>query len=88
LKRAVRTHELRHDEVDGQRNNHQRQDKSAQHRMPVLGERRDGEEAEFDTLNPHWFGSVGTGDVEILSMFGKQGQRIHLRAKSAQKARA
>ncbi|MGG7509806.1 helix-turn-helix domain-containing protein [Plantibacter sp. YIM 135249] len=42
-----------------------------------------GEAAEFDTRNPHWFGSGGTGPVEILSMFGKQGQRIHLRAKSA-----
>jgi transcriptional regulator with XRE-family HTH domain len=58
----------------------------------VLGEHDlvldEGEAAEFDTLNPHWFGSAGTGDVEILSMFGKQGQRMHLRAKSAQKARA
>ncbi|MFZ4893720.1 helix-turn-helix domain-containing protein [Plantibacter sp. Mn2098] len=42
-----------------------------------------GEAAEFDTRNPHWFGSAGAGPVEILSMFGKQGQRIHLRAKGA-----
>ncbi|KJC64833.1 transcriptional regulator, XRE family with cupin sensor [Agreia bicolorata] len=58
----------------------------------VLGEHdlvlNEGEAAEFDTLNPHWFGSAGSGAVEILSMFGKQGQRMHLRAKSAQKARA
>jgi transcriptional regulator with XRE-family HTH domain len=58
----------------------------------VLGEHdlvlNEGEAAEFDTRNPHWFGSVGTGAVEILSMFGKQGQRMHLRAKSAEKTRA
>ncbi|MEC5185058.1 transcriptional regulator with XRE-family HTH domain [Cryobacterium sp. MP_3.1] len=41
-----------------------------------------GEAAEFDTRNPHWFGSTGTDSVEILSMFGKQGERIHLRARS------
>ena len=45
-----------------------------------------GEAAEFDTLNPHWFGSANGAPVEILSMFGKQGERMHLRAKS--KARA
>ena len=41
-----------------------------------------GEAAEFDTRNPHWFGASGAGPVEILSMFGKQGERIHLRARS------
>ena len=41
-----------------------------------------GEAAEFDTRNPHWFGSTGAGPVEVLSMFGKQGERIHLRARS------
>lgn len=41
-----------------------------------------GEAAEFDTRNPHWFGSAGSGPVEILSMFGKNGERIHLRARS------
>lgn len=46
-----------------------------------------GEAAEFDTQNPHWFGSTGTGPVEILSMFGKQGERIHLRARSTPAAR-
>lgn len=43
-----------------------------------------GEAAEFDTKNPHWFGSAGNGTVEILSMFGKQGERIHLRARTKQ----
>lgn len=41
-----------------------------------------GEAAEFDTKNPHWFGSAGAGPVEILSLFGKQGERMHLRARS------
>jgi len=41
-----------------------------------------GEAAEFDTKNPHWFGSAGTGPVEILSMFGKHGERIHVRART------
>lgn len=44
-----------------------------------------GEAAEFDTKNPHWFGSNGSGPVELLSMFGKQGERIHLRARTTAK---
>ncbi|WP_331770298.1 XRE family transcriptional regulator (plasmid) [Embleya sp. NBC_00888] len=38
-----------------------------------------GEVAEFDTRHPHWFGSSGHGDVEVLSLFGKQGERIRVR---------
>ncbi|MFI7275385.1 helix-turn-helix domain-containing protein [Streptomyces sp. NPDC049879] len=38
-----------------------------------------GEAAEFDCRTPHWFGAAGRGDVEVLSLFGKQGERIHLR---------
>lgn len=41
-----------------------------------------GEAAEFDTRNPHWFGSTGIGPIEILSMFGKHGERMHVRASS------
>ncbi|MGX1811812.1 XRE family transcriptional regulator [Nocardia sp. NPDC055321] len=41
-----------------------------------------GEVAEFDTQHPHWFGSTGHGPVEILSLFGGQGERIHIRARS------
>ena len=41
-----------------------------------------GEAAEFDTRLPHWFGSAGPQPVELLSLFGKQGERLHLRAKS------
>ncbi|TFC81492.1 XRE family transcriptional regulator [Cryobacterium sp. TmT2-59] len=52
----------------------------------ILGEHdivmQTGEAAEFDTRNPHWFGSAGRGPVELLSMFGKQGERIHVRARS------
>ncbi|MFK4186873.1 helix-turn-helix domain-containing protein [Streptomyces sparsogenes] len=38
-----------------------------------------GEAAEFDCQIPHWFGAAGRGGVEVLSLFGKQGERIHLR---------
>ncbi len=40
-----------------------------------------GEAAEFDTRVPHWFGSADTGAVEFLSLFGTQGERMHVRAK-------
>ncbi|MBL0884969.1 helix-turn-helix domain-containing protein [Myceligenerans indicum] len=50
----------------------------------VLGERDllldAGEVAEFDTVVPHWFGSDGVHDVEILSIFGPPGERAHTRA--------
>lgn len=39
-----------------------------------------GEAAEFDTRLPHWFGSTGEGPVEILSLFGRQGERVHVHA--------
>jgi transcriptional regulator with XRE-family HTH domain len=42
---------------------------------------RPGEAAEFDTQVPHWFGSAGQGPVELLSLFGPQGERAHLRAR-------
>jgi transcriptional regulator with XRE-family HTH domain len=41
-----------------------------------------GEAAEFDTRVPHWFGSSDAGPVEVLSLFGRQGERAHLRARS------
>ncbi|MBZ4322514.1 helix-turn-helix domain-containing protein [Streptomyces huiliensis] len=40
-----------------------------------------GEAAEFDTRLPHWFGTTGEGPVEMLSIFGRQGERMHVRAK-------
>jgi transcriptional regulator with XRE-family HTH domain len=39
-----------------------------------------GEAAEFDTRVPHWFGSTGDEPAEVLSLFGRQGERIHVRA--------
>lgn len=44
----------------------------------VLGS---GEAAEFDTHVPHWFGNAGTTPVEYLTLFGKQGERVHLTAR-------
>lgn len=42
---------------------------------------RPGEAAEFDTRVPHWFGRADGGPVEFLSLFGTQGERMHVRAK-------
>ncbi len=51
----------------------------------VLGEQdlvlSPGEAAEFDTRVPHWFGATGAEPVEFLSLFGRQGERAHLRAR-------
>jgi transcriptional regulator with XRE-family HTH domain len=41
-----------------------------------------GEAAEFDTRVPHWFVSADASTVEVLSLFGRQGERAHLRARS------
>ena len=41
-----------------------------------------GEVAEFDTRVPHWFGSTGDAPAEVLSLFGSQGERMHVRAKA------
>ena len=40
-----------------------------------------GEVAEFDTHTPHWFGSAGPRPVELLTLFGPQGERMHVRAR-------
>ena len=52
----------------------------------VLGDRdlllAPGEAAEFDTHIPHWLGSADETPVELLVLFGKQGERAHLRARS------
>ncbi|MFJ8636239.1 helix-turn-helix domain-containing protein [Streptomyces sp. NPDC093568] len=45
-----------------------------------------GEAAEFDTRVPHWFGSTGEGPVEFLSLFGPQGERMHVRARPKRSA--
>jgi transcriptional regulator with XRE-family HTH domain len=48
----------------------------------VLGDRNlvlgVGEAAEFDTQVPHWFGSTGEEPAEVLSIFGRPGERMHL----------
>ena len=41
-----------------------------------------GEAAEFDTRVPHWFGSADREPVEVLCLFGRQGERAHLRART------
>jgi transcriptional regulator with XRE-family HTH domain len=50
----------------------------------ILGEHditmRSGEVAEFDTRLPHLFGPTGDEPVEILSVHGSHGQRMHVRA--------
>ncbi|WP_327675044.1 helix-turn-helix domain-containing protein [Kitasatospora sp. NBC_00458] len=40
-----------------------------------------GEAAEFDTRVPHWFTSADGRPVELLSLFGRQGERMHVRAR-------
>ncbi len=42
---------------------------------------KSGEVAEFDTHTPHWFGSTGPRPVELLVLFGPQGERLHTRAR-------
>lgn len=52
----------------------------------VLGERdlvlSPGEAAEFDTSLPHALGSPDGMPVELLILFGQQGERAHVRARS------
>lgn len=38
-----------------------------------------GEAAEFDTRVPHWFGSTGDAPAEVLSIFGRPGERMSVR---------
>jgi transcriptional regulator with XRE-family HTH domain len=47
-----------------------------------------GEAAEFDTRMPHWFGAADNDAVEFLSLFGKHGERVHLRAAPRSRAPA
>jgi transcriptional regulator with XRE-family HTH domain len=42
-----------------------------------------GEVAEFETLVPHWFGSTGLEPAEILSIFGRPGEPLGIRATPA-----
>lgn len=45
-----------------------------------------GEATEFDTRVPHWFGSTGEHSAEILSLFGRPGERVHTHAKPGEGA--
>ena len=50
----------------------------------ILGEQdlllSEGEAAEFDTQVPHWFGATSDGPAEVLSIFGRPGERMLVRA--------
>ena len=52
----------------------------------VLGDQdlvlKPGEAAEFDTRVGHWFAGADGAPVEVLCLFGRQGERAHLRARS------
>jgi transcriptional regulator with XRE-family HTH domain len=37
-----------------------------------------GEAVEFETRVPHWFGSTGDGSAEVLSIFGRPGERMSM----------
>lgn len=58
----------------------------------ALGEKdfllTDGEAAEFDTRVPHGFANVGRKPLELLIIFGPQGERVHLRARTTTKGSA
>lgn len=41
-----------------------------------------GEAAEFDTRVPHGFANGGDAVAEVLTIFGQQGERVHLRARA------
>ncbi|WP_258348532.1 helix-turn-helix domain-containing protein [Saccharopolyspora gregorii] len=51
----------------------------------VLGDQdltlRAGEAAEFDTRVPHWFGPATGDPVELLVLFGPQGERMHVKSR-------
>jgi len=52
----------------------------------VLGEHElvlhAGEAAEFDTRIPHRFDRAAAERVELLMLFGSQGEHMHVRARS------
>jgi transcriptional regulator with XRE-family HTH domain len=45
-----------------------------------------GDVAEFDTRTPHWFGSTGEAPAEVLSLFGRPGERMQRAAVVAEAA--
>ena len=52
----------------------------------MLGEHdlvlRPGEAAEFATRVPHWLGSADGEEVELMCIFNRDGERIHVRAQT------
>ncbi|MCV2491924.1 cupin domain-containing protein [Geodermatophilus sp. YIM 151500] len=60
-------------------------------RLRLLLGRRDfvlsaGEVVEFDTRVPHAFGNPFPEPAEVLSLFGPQGERMHVRARPASRS--
>ncbi|MEZ0494038.1 helix-turn-helix domain-containing protein [Kineococcus sp. TBRC 1896] len=47
-----------------------------------------GEAAEFDTRLPHRISNPGTTPTECLVLFGRQGERMHVRARPARSVRS
>jgi transcriptional regulator with XRE-family HTH domain len=45
-----------------------------------------GDVAEFDTAVSHWFGSTGEAPAEILSIFGRPGERMTVRTPAPSRA--
>ena len=45
----------------------------------------EGEVAEFDTRVPHRIVNAGPGPAELLNLFGPQGERLHVRARSTKR---
>jgi transcriptional regulator with XRE-family HTH domain len=45
----------------------------------------EGEVAEFDTRVPHRVVNGGTGPAELLNLYGPQGERLHVRARSTKR---
>jgi len=45
-----------------------------------------GEVVEFDTHVPHWFGNTTDQPVEVLMLFGPQGERMHVRARPRERS--
>jgi transcriptional regulator with XRE-family HTH domain len=46
----------------------------------------EGDVAEFDTRTPHWFGSTGEAPAEVLSLFGRPGERMQRAARATEAA--
>jgi transcriptional regulator with XRE-family HTH domain len=52
-----------------------------EHELVLTG----GEAAEFDTRLPHGLGNPWDEPTEVLALFGPQGERVHVRARSTKR---